>query len=83
MYNLLVIMDLCLCMSEEARSFLKNTGSAMTRIGIFILCNIFLLYIAIAVNVWLGFMLLGMFALAVFAAVYGERNKPTYTRTRK
>ncbi len=44
----------------------------MLRMVIFLLWNIFLLYIAIVVNVWLGFMLLGMSALAVFAIVYGE-----------
>jgi hypothetical protein len=53
-------------------------GETMLRTVIFLLWNIFLLYMAIVVNVWLGFMLLGMSALAVFAIVYSERDCKRY-----
>lgn len=47
----------------------------MLRIIVFLLWNILLLYMAIVVNIWLGFMLLGVSALAVFAIAYGERKE--------
>jgi hypothetical protein len=55
----------------------RAKGETMLRTVIFLLWNIFLLHIAIVVNVWLGFMLLGMSALAVFAIVYSERYEPS------
>jgi hypothetical protein len=54
----------------------------MLRTVIFLLWNILLLYMAIVVNIWFGFMLLGVSALAVFAIVYGERKEPSTPKYR-
>jgi hypothetical protein len=55
----------------------KEHGETMVRTLIFLLWNILLLYMAIVVNIWFGFMLLGVSALAVLAIVYGERKEPS------
>jgi hypothetical protein len=55
----------------------------MLRIIVFLLWNILLLYMAIVVNIWLGFMLLGVSALAVFAIAYSERLEGSLRKGRR
>jgi hypothetical protein len=47
----------------------------MVRTLIFLLWNSLLLYMALVVNIWFGFMLLVVSTLAVLAIVYGERKE--------
>jgi hypothetical protein len=53
----------------------REHGETMVHTLIFLLWNILLLYMAIVVNIWFGFMLLGVSTLAVLAIVYGEREE--------
>jgi hypothetical protein len=52
----------------------REHGETMVRTLIFLLWNSLLLYMALVVNIWFGFMLLAVSTLAVLAIVYGERK---------